>query len=114
MLNQKQISEISGLVSKNLSSIFGNKLLGIVLFGSYARNDFSKESDIDYFIILDLTRDEIRKYRKKVSKLSSDIGLEYNLFVSTSLQSKSEFDFYKNDLPFFQNVLKDGVDINVS
>ena len=32
--------------------VFGNKLIKIVLFGSYARGDFDAESDIDVMVMV--------------------------------------------------------------
>ena len=37
-----------------LKKIYGTYLKSVVLYGSYARGDFSEESDIDIMILLDL------------------------------------------------------------
>jgi hypothetical protein len=35
-----------------LQSLYGDRLNGIVLFGSYARGDYDEESDIDLMMLL--------------------------------------------------------------
>lgn len=50
ILNQF-VSEISGLL--------GNRLKKVILYGSYARGDYDKNSDIDIMILTDLNDKEI-------------------------------------------------------
>ena len=53
-------------ISKKLRKKFGDNIVKIILFGSYARGDYSAESDIDLLLIVkddsiaDI-EDEIRK-----------------------------------------------------
>jgi predicted nucleotidyltransferase len=39
-------------ISKKLRKKFGNKIVKIILFGSYARGDYSAESDIDLLLVV--------------------------------------------------------------
>ena len=39
-------------ISKKIKEKFGEKVANIILFGSYARGDYSEESDIDILIIV--------------------------------------------------------------
>ena len=47
-------------------SIMGNSLKQIILYGSYARGDFNKSSDVDIMILTDLSLKEIEEYRDKI------------------------------------------------
>ena len=47
-------------------------------------------------------------YRRKVSDLSSELGLKYDVLLSIKLQDKDTFLRFSNTLPFFQNVMKEG------
>ena len=46
-----------------VNDILGDRVKKIILYGSYARGDFNKSSDIDIMILTDLTDDEIGEYR---------------------------------------------------
>ena len=46
-----------------LQNIYGRHLQSVILYGSYARGDFTKDSDVDIMILLNLTEEEIKEYR---------------------------------------------------
>ena len=91
-----------------LSSVFGEKLDEVWLYGSYARGDFDAESDIDIMALVDLPKEQLAMYRRKVSDLSSDLDLKYDVLLSIKLQDKATFLRFSNTLPFFQNIMKEG------
>ena len=96
-----------------LSKVFGSKLLNVVLYGSYARGDYDDESDIDIMALVDMDRDDLNKYRRCVSEMANDIDLKYNVLLSIKLQDKPNFNKYKDSIPLYQNIVKEGLRINV-
>ena len=40
--------------TNDLQKIYGNHLKTVILYGSYARGDYTEESDIDIMILLDI------------------------------------------------------------
>lgn len=96
-----------------LSSLFGNKLLKVVLYGSYARGDYDSESDIDVMALVDMDKNELQKYRRTVSELANDIDLKHGVLLSVKLQDNDTFVKYQNVLPLYKNITKEGVDIGV-
>ena len=113
---ERQVRSVSNLGLNNLmketysalSSVFGEKLDEVWLYGSYARGDFDAESDIDIMALVDLPKEQLAMYRRKVSDLSSDLDLKYDVLLSIKLQDKETFLRFSNTLPFFQNVMKEG------
>ena len=97
----------------NLEKVFGSKLLSVVLYGSYARGDYNDESDIDVMALVDMNRDDLNKYRRCVSDMANDIDLKYNVLLSIKLQDKTSFEKYGNAIPLYQNIVKEGVRIDV-
>ena len=81
----------------------------MILYGSYARGDYDEESDIDVMIMVDMSREELSAYRPIFSKFFSDMNLENGVFLTSKLQSKAYFNTWKHAMPFYQNVLREGV-----
>ena len=113
---ERQVRSVSNVGLNNLmketysalSRVFGEKLDEVWLYGSYARGDFDAESDIDIMALVDLPKEQLATYRRKVSDLSSDLDLKYDVLLSIKLQDKATFLRISNTLPFFQNVMKEG------
>lgn len=109
MCTKKQLDEIIGRIVSFSKDIFGDKFQNVILYGSYARGDYDEESDIDIMIMVDMSREELQKYRTVFSKFFSDINLENEVFLTSKLQSQSYFNEWQNAIPFYQNVIKEGV-----
>jgi predicted nucleotidyltransferase len=112
MLRTKTKSEIDLIMSELLErtiQIFGNKLKKVVLYGSYARGDFDEESDMDVMFLVDKEEAELRKDVDKVISLETEIGLQYDVFISPLLQSNAKFLKYLPVIPFYQNIEKEGI-----
>jgi len=91
-----------------LKSLFGERLRRVILFGSRARGDFNEESDVDIMVLADIEREKITEYRPQVVRISSDIGLDNNIYVSIMLDS-ADFFFTKQDVSdFYRNINKEG------
>ncbi|MBQ7975874.1 MAG: nucleotidyltransferase domain-containing protein [Clostridia bacterium] len=87
---------------------FGDKLKNVILYGSYARGDYDNESDIDVMILVDMSPEELSKYRWDFSCFCADLNIENNVLITSKLQSRQLFEQWKNTLPFYKNVLKEG------
>ena len=101
---------LSSLV-ENVKSTFGTSLVSIILYGSYARGDFDADSDIDIMAVIDLPADEIAPYNNEIDKLASRLSLENDVCttVCISLQSCEAFNKYCTYIPFFLNIVDEGV-----
>ena len=91
-----------------LKNVFGDRLEQIWLYGSYARGDFDSESDVDIMVLVDLPKDKLSSYRRKVSDLSSVLDLKYDVLLSIKLQDKETFQKFAEVLPFFKNIIREG------
>ena len=101
----KSINELLILVDQ----VFGEKAKRVILYGSYARGDFNRSSDIDVMILTDLNEDELIEYRDKLRDLAYDIELENNVILSPLVKNIDKFNYWLNALPFYMNVEKEGV-----
>ncbi len=105
------INNIINEFTDGVYKILGNRLKKIILYGSYARGDFKKNSDIDIMILTDLSDDEIAEYRNKIWSYAFEIEYNNNFDVTLSplIKNIDKFDYLANDLPFYMNVEKEGV-----
>lgn len=109
MCDKSLLNKLLMQVTDYSKSVFGDKLKHIILYGSYARGDYTDESDIDVMIMVDMTPEELKKYRWDFSCFCADLNVENNVLISSKLQSEQLFEQWKGTLPFYKNVLKDGV-----
>lgn len=109
MCTQSELQRILRKVRSSSEKLYAEKLNKIILYGSYARGDNTEESDIDIMIVLNCDYDEVRKFRGKTSEMASDISLEEDVFLSILLRDKKHFEDNKDFLPFYRNVIQDGV-----
>ena len=104
-----QINELSKKILAAAIDVLGNKLDKVILYGSYARGDCDKDSDIDFFILADVPQNEAGKWRSNIRDRISGIDMEYNLLVSLHVTGCEVFYRFVDILPYYANVIKDGV-----
>ena len=92
-----------------IKKILGNRLKKVILYGSYARGDYNKDSDIDVMILTDFSDEEIEEYRDKISDIAFDIELDTGLIISPIIRNIDIFNVRTNYIPFYHNVEKEGV-----
>ena len=81
----------------------------LYLYGSYARGDFHEESDIDILLTVEQPQSVISHHRSDIAELSSDLSLEHDITVSISVKPAEQFERLMNVLPFYQNVVREGI-----
>ncbi len=93
-------------VKRALAKIYGHRLSGIYLYGSYARGDFTEGSDIDLIIAL---KGEVNPWQEvnQLSDVLSTICLNHNLLIST--YPVSEKWVQGRQSPLFENVRREGI-----
>lgn len=90
---------------------FGSKLKEIILYGSYATNRQTHESDLYIMFLFDESEEEIIKYRDQIVDIMVDLSLEYDVVVSITESSVENFNSYVSYVPFYSNVYNEGVEI---
>jgi predicted nucleotidyltransferase len=109
MCTQSEAIEIFNEVVKRCEELFGDKLRDAYLYGSYARGDFDDESDIDILVTVDKDAEELSHFRRNMSYINSDLGLEHDILISTKTVPYEQFRRYSEILPFYRNVLEEGI-----
>ncbi len=112
----KKINNIIDEFVNGVNEILENRVKKIILYGSYARGDYNKSSDIDIMILTDLTDNEIIEYRDKIWDYAYDIECDNNFDIEISplVKNIDKFNYWLEALPFYMNVQKEGVILSES
>ena len=97
-----------------VKAVYGAHLKKVILYGSYARGDYTADSDIDIMILVDLNEIEIRNLRNKLSDITFDINCENDVLIMPIVQNEAVFEKWVGALPFYNNVNNEGVELYVS
>lgn len=99
-------------VLSGMKDIFGEELRSVILFGSYARGDYDEESDVDIAVLVSCSRIDLEKYHPDIVKEMSNLTLKYGVLVSIIDIPEENFLEYKDTLPFYRTISREGVSLN--
>ncbi len=100
------ITEMLREFRQELEKILGDKLMDMVLFGSYARGDQSKESDVDVLIIV--REKTTLEEENEISKLCLKFLMRYGVVISAITYPEKAFILESS---FVREVKKEGIRI---
>ena len=111
MCTRADLEMITTSVRDEALRIFSDKLNSVILYGSYARGDNDSESDIDLMLLIDIPAEQHSGYLDAIAKVASRLSLESDdcVTISVSMQDLQTFEKYKAILPYYRNVVSEGV-----
>jgi uncharacterized protein len=90
-----------------LEQIYGPRLRGVYLYGSYARDEAVAESDVDILVVLDEITESYHDEIERTSHLNAALSLRHD--VSVSRVFMREHEWRSGRTPFLANVHGDAV-----
>ena len=90
-----------------LQSIYGDLIDSIILYGSTARGTRQDDSDVDVAILMH--SGATKKMRDQMLDLIVDLELACGKVLSVFCIDYEKFTEWKDVLPFYKNIRKDGV-----
>lgn len=112
MCTKSELQIILSEIAATAKATFDEKIDSVILYGSYARGDNNENSDVDIMILVKrIAPEDLWKYRSPITSKSSDLGLKYNLLIVSLIKDIDTFNKYLNVLPFYQNVMKNGINV---
>jgi predicted nucleotidyltransferase len=104
-LNKTEKNVVTSFV-KELKKKVGDDIVAIRLFGSKARGDFEKDSDIDIFVLVKRKGD----VRESISDIAAEYVYEYNVPLAPVVYSLFEYEKNRElGSLFFEQVEREGV-----
>ncbi|HLA59334.1 MAG TPA: nucleotidyltransferase domain-containing protein [Puia sp.] len=103
------VRQIAGEYKDSLLHLYGNELVELILFGSYARGDNRDESDLDFAIILRNPNIRPSEEITRISAIGSRLSLKYGLMLSSLTASLAKKQTSMQGV--FQEIRKDGIAI---
>ena len=102
----RDLSVVIKKMIDDLRNIYGDNLDSIVLYGSYSRGEQNCESDVDIALF-------VKSYdisaRGAMSECVAGYELEAGKVLSVIDILKSDYDIWKNTLPLYRNIRKEGI-----
>ena len=103
------ISDVMQEFAKSVRKILCNSLDSVIVYGSYARGDYSEFSDIDVMLLVSLGEEGIKKISDQISDLAFDFMMKYGVDISPVMTNIDHFNYWADNLPYYRNVRDEGV-----
>ena len=110
MINH-MVNDIALTMKKGYEQVYGDNIIDIYLYGSYARGDYDGESDIDFAAVVKGERLDLQIKLKAMWDIAADLGMERDVVISPTVIPYSEFIKYKYELPYYRNIIREGLKI---
>ena len=109
---KNELNSILHKLTQIYRSVYGENLVQVILYGSYARGDYHTDSDVDVVAIVHGDRKTLQQQLKKVWDFSCELELEYDTILSPTVIPYEEFKQYQTILPYYRNISQEGVVIS--
>jgi predicted nucleotidyltransferase len=87
---KEEALEIASKVRSELEKLYRQRLCGVYLYGSAARDQLTHDSDIDIAIVLDKLTNRYAEL-KRTSKIGSDLTLETSTLIMFFFVDETDF-----------------------
>ena len=105
-----ELQRVTDELSQNTQHIFGSKLRKIILYGSYARGDYTQYSDMDIMVLANYDESEKSFLETQMRRVASRISLDYDITISMLLRDEKVFHDRTSILPYYKNVATEGIE----
>ena len=107
-------TEMQNLITEYVTAvkkIYGNHLKQVILYGSYARGDYTKDSDVDIMLLVDLDETELDTFSDALSELGFEYNVEHDIWMMPIVKNIQNFFKWSAAYPFYRNVKEEGVSL---
>jgi predicted nucleotidyltransferase len=104
----KEIEHLLPRIRDLLTKVYGDRLVDIILYGSFAKNNATKESDIDIAVVLKGRVDKVKEI-DRMGEVLYALMLETDELISVYPISEDELN--NSIWPLYQHIKTEGLKI---
>lgn len=108
ILTNEIITKVKKEAFDSAHRLMGADLVEMVLYGSCARGDFKKDSDVDIALLTNCSRIEVKKYNDGLDTIATQLAMKYFAVVNFVCLPFDEFLEKKRWYGYFQNIEQEG------
>lgn len=107
-MTTQQRNQLLRELKLELQKLYGDQLVALILYGSYARGEAHEDSDLDVAMVL---KNYERPYLEitRTGEITARLALDYDQLIA--LIPFREKDWREKQGPFFANLREEGVEI---
>ena len=106
------ITDIMQQFASSLRKLLGNTRDSVIVYGAYARGDYSELSDIDVMILVTLTEEKIKKISDEISDMAFEYLMRFGADISPVIINVDHFNYWADNLPYYRSVRDEGVKLS--
>jgi predicted nucleotidyltransferase len=91
---------------REFSALYRNRMKQMILYGSYARGDYTSGSDVDIALILDRI-DDFSRERERYVRVLKKLSLKHDTLVSAVILDQRNIDVESS--PLVLNIKREGI-----
>ena len=112
MCTYTQLHQVTNQMAQCYHDIYGADIVGIFLYGSYARGTYHDNSDVDIMVLVNMSEDEIRQIKNSIYDLAFEIEMNTGIDIAPIIKEKKQYEYWVDTLPFYKNIKEEGVVIS--
>lgn len=104
--SRAEIETLLPKIKQEIAKLYGDRLVDVILYGSFARGKATEDSDIDIAVVL---KGDVEKFKEisRIGEVIYEIGLEFDELISVT--PLSEQSFQNKVWPLYYYIRKEGV-----
>ena len=111
-VNMEKAVDVAAEAEKRLAVIFGDKLVKVMLYGSYAQNQQDDASDIDILALVREIDENISTRRDEVADIVAELSSKHDIFVSIIVKDENLFHKRAEYVPFYMNAKNKSIELH--